>query len=419
MSMKKAVVACMSLVASVAYAQQGPVPQHVPHLDHVFVIVMENHGYQQIVGNPNAPYINELVKSQNVATNYFGIAHPSLTNYLEIVGGSNFGVLTDNYPDWHSTKCVTNLSTGIPATDNPVSPLICPIGGEGKDAATPAIDFTNETQGPPGDINIDGKRSIAAGPHTLGKTIADQLVAAGKSWKSYQESLPTTGADLVNYSDGVFSNLTDFSKLMPVLTPPLTSGGIVALYAAKHNPFVYFRDVQEGYDPRLSLKNSVEFEGANGLWADLASGKVPTYSFIAPNQCNDHHGRGNAGPFCNYDPNDDGTQAGLNPALIYRGDVAVKRLVTSIKASPAWKDGKNAIVVVWDENDYTVAPVTNQVLTIVDTNYGPKGVKSGKYYNHFSLLKTVEGALRLPCLNHACDADTHVMADLFAGGDEE
>ena len=56
----------------------------------------------------------------------------------------------------------------------------------------------------------------------------------------------------------------------------------------------------------------------------------PSFSFIAPNQCNDQHGRGNAGPFCPYDPSDEGSQAGLNPALIARGDATVQRLVTAI-----------------------------------------------------------------------------------------
>jgi hypothetical protein len=59
-----------------------------------------------------------------LARNYFAIAHPinSLTSYLEVVGGSNFGVLSDNSPDWHDDSCATNLSTGIPNTDNPPSP---------------------------------------------------------------------------------------------------------------------------------------------------------------------------------------------------------------------------------------------------------------------------------------------------------
>jgi hypothetical protein len=150
------------------------------------------------------------------------------------------------------------------------------------------------------------------------------------------------------------------------------------------------------------------------LFADLRSGAVPAFAFIAPNQCNDQHGRGNAGAFCNYDPVSDGSQKNLNPALIIRGDQTVEKLVGAIKASPVWKDGMNAIIVMWDENDYSIAPNTNQVALIVDTNYGKHGVTSDKRYNHFSVLKTLESAFELPCLNHACDKDVHVMGDLFS-----
>ena len=186
------------------------------------------------------------------------------------------------------------------------------------------------------------------------------------------------------------------------------------LYAVKDNAFVYFRSVQEGDNPRNSLKNSVGFDGPRGLYADLRSGHLPSFSFIAPNQCNDQHGRGNAGPFCNFDPGSDGTQAGMNPALMLRADATVQKLVGAIKASPAWHEGKDAIVLVWDENDFSVSPNINQVVTIVDTNYGVHGVKSNTRYTHFSLLKTLEAGFGLPCLNHACDKDVAVMGDLFA-----
>jgi phosphatidylinositol-3-phosphatase len=410
---KKAVV--VGLVAAVlcctAFAQIGAVPKDVPHLDHVFVIMMENHGYSQILNNPNAPFTNAYARSSNLATNYFAVAHPSLTNYLEAVGASNFGVLSDNDPDWHAT-CTTNLTTGIPNTDNPASSSICPISGGGTDAATPALDLTNETQGPPGEVNIDGYQSIAANPHTMGETIADQLVESGRSWKSYQESLPVSGPDYVSYSDGFFTNLTDFSKINPQLNPPLTQGDVVKLYAAKHNPFVYFANVQSGVNPLNSYANVVDF---NSLYGDLRSGNVPNYSFIAPNQCNDQHGRGNAGAFCNYDPVSDGSQSGLNPALIYQGDVTVQRLVTAIHNSPAWREGNNAIVLLWDENDYSLKPNTNQVVAVVDTNYGSRQRPSSRRYTHFSLVKSIESGFRLPCLNHACDEDVNVMSDLFGG----
>ena len=401
------------VTAGCAIAAEGPVPSGIPQLNHVFVIMMENHGYNQIMNNPNQPFIDEFAALNNVATNYFAIAHPSLTNYLEVVGGSNFGVQSDNNPDWHNFSCLPNLLTATVNTDTPSSPNICPISGIGADAATPAIDTTNETSGPPGVNNIDGVQSIAAAANTMGITIADQLAAAGKSWKSYQESLPPQGADKIGFSDGVFTDLTNFAAIKPALTPPLTSGNLVFLYAAKHNPFVYFRSIQEGDQPGSDLSNSVPFVGANGLYSDLASGNVPNFSFIVPNQCNDQHGRGNGGAFCSFDPNDDGTQGGLNPALLQAGDVAVRQIVTAIKASPAWKQGQNAIVLLWDEDDYSVSPTVNQVLLVVDTNYGAHGLQSNASYNHFSLLKSIEGAFGLPCLNHACDTSVSAMSDLF------
>jgi hypothetical protein len=414
MKRKAKLLSCLTAATvNMVFAAEGPIPGGVPRLDHVFVIMMENHGYSQVLTNPNAPYINELANAANIATNYFAIAHPSSTNYLEVAGGSNFGVHTDNYPDWHNGFCITNLASKIVATDNPASPPICPIVGTGTDAATPAIDMTNETTGPPGVLNIDGVQSIPAASNISGKTIADQLAERGRTWKSYQESLPLGSIDMVNYSDGFFTNLTDFTTIKPALTPALSSSDIVLLYAAKHNPFVYFRSVQEGDQPGSSLANIVGFDGPNGLYADLRSGNVPAYSFVVPNQCNDQHGRGNAGPFCAFDPNDDGTQAGLNPALIQQGDVSVRRLVTAIKESPMWFQGQNAIVVVWDENDYSISPNTNKVLLIVDTSYGVHGIQSAQPYNHFSLLKTIEGGLGLPCLNHACDSNISVMSDLF------
>jgi hypothetical protein len=397
------------------FAGEGPVPKGVPRLDHVFVIMMENHGYSQIVGNPSAPFANQYAKSANAATNYFAIGHPSSTNYLEIVGASNFGVRADNAPDFHNGTCTPNLGP-TPTTnfDNPNSGNVCPIAGTGTDAETPAVDDVNECPStspcPPGQISIDGT-SIPAASNIVGKTIGDQLAEHGGSWKSYQESLPASGADLIGYSDGYFTDVTGAGLNGP---PPAAIGGLLKLYAAKHNPFVYFKSVQDGTDPNNSLANVVGFEGKGGLYDDLASGHVPDLAFIAPNQCNDQHGRGNGGSQCAFDPVTDGSQAGLNPALIYVGDLTLRTLVNAIHRSPAWRNGRSAIVTVWDENDYSFVPNLNQVLLIVDTNYGAHQVTSGKYYTHFSLTRSLDAGFRLPCLNHACDANVKVMSDLFS-----
>ena len=376
-----AAVACGSAMAD----EHGEHHSRMPHLDHVFLIMLENHGYDQIIGNSDAPFINQMAKQKNLATNFFAVGHPSLTNYLEVVGGSNFGVINDHSPDWHNSSCTPNIVSGIPSDESTSAP-ICPIAGSGMDAATPAVDTTNE--GTPASPLYN--QPLAAAP-TVGKTIADQLVEAGKSWKSYQEDLGINGPDLVNYSNGTF---TDKS--------PVNQADVVSLYAVKHNPFAYFANVQANTDPENGFANMADFTGLNGLYADLATGKVPNFSFIAPNQCNDMHGRGNAGALCGYD----------NPALIKTGDVAVQKLVTAIEQSEVWKEGKNAIVVMFDENDYSSLP--NKVVTIVETNYGKNGVQSSKPYNHFSMLKTLETGFGLDCLNHACDKNVATMSDLFA-----
>ncbi len=91
-----------------------------------------------------------------------------------------------------------------------------------------------------------------------------------------------------------------------------------------------------------------------------------------------------------------------------------QKMVKSIHKSPACRAGHNSIVVLWDENDYSTAPNNNQVMTIVETNYGSLGEQSQKLYTHFSLLKTLEAGFELPWLNHACDKDVEVMSGLFS-----
>jgi phosphatidylinositol-3-phosphatase len=419
MKLKLAATAAFGLAAFAAaptvFAAEGPIPTGVPRLDHVIVIMMENHGAAQILNNPNAKFINSYAKSVGQATNYFAVAHPSLTNYLEITGGSNFAVLTDGNADWHDTKCQPNIVAKT-IDNEAIAANVCPITGTGTDAETPLLDKTNEVQGGHGLIEIDGKMKIPAATNIVGKTIAEQLSAARYTWKSYQESLPITGADGVSSSDGEYTDLTDFSKIKQpaALKPQISATYKTNLYASKHNPFVYFAAGQTA----AALKNSVGFEQ---LYADLASGDVPNYSLVVPNQCNDQHGRGANGSvrgfglsaYCNFDAEDNGKQAGLNPALIQAGDIAVEKLVDAIHASPVWKDGRTAIVLVWDENDYFNGNETNQVVLTVDKNYGKKAVKSDTFYTHFSLLKTIEGGFGLKCLNHACDASTKTMADLF------
>jgi len=93
-SLASAVIAVLAPMTMQAQAAS------VPAFDHVFVIVMENHSYGEIIGSSAAPYINSLLTSGALATNYTAVAHPSLPNYLALTGGSTFGITTDCNTCW-------------------------------------------------------------------------------------------------------------------------------------------------------------------------------------------------------------------------------------------------------------------------------------------------------------------------------
>lgn len=124
-------------------------------INHIFYIMMENHSYSEIIGNANAPYINQLANSYGIATHYYGVTHPSLPNYLAAISGSFQGIWDD-------------CSAGSDVTCEPA-------------------DFSSSlTQA---EYNNASSRShLFSGP-----TIVDQLAAHHLTWKAYMQSLPTVG----------------------------------------------------------------------------------------------------------------------------------------------------------------------------------------------------------------------------------
>jgi len=282
----KAVMVAVALVlmagGSVAVQPATPVSAAaVPQFDHIFLVVMENHAYSQIIGNTaGAPYINNLAQEYGLATNYTAITHPSLPNYLALAAGSTLGITGDCAP------VGTGCSVPVP-------------------------------------LNA---------PH-----IGDALDAAGKSWKSYQESMP-----------------------MPSTGCPGLSGS--GNYAPKHNPFVYFADVQN--DVTRCRSHIVPY---TQLATDLAGGVAPNFSFITPNLCNDMH-----------------------DCSITTGDNWLKAEVPKMFGSTAFTRQKSLLVVTWDEDDFTSV---NKVATIfISPNVKPSS-STATAYNHYSLLKTIEQGL--------------------------
>ncbi|HEX6500941.1 MAG TPA: alkaline phosphatase family protein [Micromonosporaceae bacterium] len=317
-----------------------------PHiqLDHAYVIMLENHSQHGVVGDPNAPYITQLANTYGNAENYYGVTHPSEPNYVAAISGSNW---------W------TN-------DDSPAN----------------RFDHTN---------------------------LVDTLEQAHLTWGAYMEAMP---AD---------NKLADYWP-----------AGNAALYASKHNPFVLFNDVR-GDAGRMS-----HVKPYSDLAADLNTGHGPNFVFISPDQCNDMHGgvytavAGHPETPCPYgSANDDANDA----ALKQKADAFVKQAVTTIMSSKAWTR-HSAIFIVADEGDYTAnatnggwdspagccdSPVLRagdpainpnwpggvygggKVPAIIVTGDGPHHHTSQVAYNHYSLLRTLEDAWRLPELGFTSD----------------
>ena len=85
-----------------------PAASGVPALDHVVWVLMENHGYSQVVGSGvGAPYINNtLIPKGAIADKFFAIEHPSLPNYIDLTAGQNGGLTATCSP---GSGCIANV----------------------------------------------------------------------------------------------------------------------------------------------------------------------------------------------------------------------------------------------------------------------------------------------------------------------
>jgi phosphatidylinositol-3-phosphatase len=79
-----------------AITPPGTITSPVPASDHVFVVMLENHGFGQVIGNPAMPYLNSLATQHALATGYFADAHPSIPNYFMLTTG-RIETLDDNF----------------------------------------------------------------------------------------------------------------------------------------------------------------------------------------------------------------------------------------------------------------------------------------------------------------------------------
>ncbi|MDP9291100.1 MAG: hypothetical protein M3O82_01910 [Verrucomicrobiota bacterium] len=83
----------------------------IPRPDHIVLVIEENKSYSEIIGNPDAPYINSLAAQGALFTNSYGVEHPSQPNYLDLFSGSNQGVTYNETPPYLFTT--QNVGAGL------------------------------------------------------------------------------------------------------------------------------------------------------------------------------------------------------------------------------------------------------------------------------------------------------------------
>lgn len=72
----------------------SPLPL-VPNFSHIVIIIFENKEFGTVIGNPDMPYFNILANTYTLLTQHYAITHPSLPNYLSLIGGDTFEVDSD------------------------------------------------------------------------------------------------------------------------------------------------------------------------------------------------------------------------------------------------------------------------------------------------------------------------------------
>ena len=93
-----------------------------PTIDHVIWIWMENKPYDAVIGSPSAPYENQLAAACGLATNYHGVTHPSLPNYIAATSGGTQGIADDDPPSSHPLD-VASIYSQVKAAGQDVARL--------------------------------------------------------------------------------------------------------------------------------------------------------------------------------------------------------------------------------------------------------------------------------------------------------
>ena len=346
----------------------------LPPIRHVFVITLENKNYADTFApQSEAPYLAKTLRAKGaLLTQYYGTGHDSLDNYIAMVSGQ----------------------ASTPQTSN--------------DCNTYA-DFRQTGTAPDGQAVGHG----CVYPASV-KTLANQLMAAGLTWKGYMEDMGNDPARESSTCGHPPLNGIDLTQEAEAPTPAVPMGD---RYATRHDPFMYFHAI---IDSPVCKKDVVNLRE---LKADLRSiATTPNFSFITPNLCDDGHNS----------PCSDGRPGGLTSINVF-----LEKWVPIIMNSPAYKKdglivinfdeggsgkiertGNNVVVTVYGKlccheqegpnlgRTYPVSVthlrnglrITKRTLlyggdqtgALLLSKYIRPGTVSNMPYNHYSLLKSLE-----------------------------
>lgn len=325
---------------------------------HVLIVMLENKDFDSTWGpSSNAPYLSRTLAQQGTfLTNYYGIGHRSLTNYIALLSGqapnSNTAYNCPTYRDF--------VPTG-------------PLNSDGQ---------------------LPGRGCVY--PASL-ETLPDQLDVKGLAWKGYFEDM---GNDPVR--DG------GTSCAHPEIggTDKTQTASSQDQYATRHNPFVYFHSI---IDNEASCNANVV--SLAHLEPDLSNpATAPNFAMITPNLCNDGHD----GPCVGTDA--DGHSTGGLKSI----NAWLSKWIPKLLASPTYQAGGTLVVVTFDEASGSDASACCNERPGPDTplpgGTGPGGGRVGALllapgvqrnakvstpYNHYSMLRTIEDIFELPHLGFA------------------
>jgi hypothetical protein len=188
-----------------------------------------------------------------------------------------------------------------------------------------------------------------------GRNLVDQLEAAHVSWKAYMGGMPSA----------------------------CFKGAFSGRYAKKHNPFMYYRSVV------ASRSRCAKVVPEEQLAKDLKAARLPTFSFLTPDLCDDTHD-------CGVDSGDSYLKRTIPPILKVLGP-------------------RGFLVLTYDEGSSTKHG-GGRIATVIAGPGVKRGAEPAATYDHYSTLRTIEDALRLKHLRHAGDAGVKAIGAAFKSG---